>query len=167
MSESDLFKNLVKGVKPLEQDKVHHKKPRPAPTVRRCADISNSGEYKPEEAFENLFIETGSQLSWAAPGVQKTITRKLKQGKFQVQSELDLHGLYVQQAEQEIRRFINEASAHGLRCVRVIHGKGRGGEPGVLKQKTNSWLRQMRVVKAFCSCKPEDGGTGAIYVLLR
>ena len=165
MPDSDLFKQLLKGVKPLEQDKVQHRKPKPAPRVRRHADMDDSIRCG-DKPFETLFIETGSHLSWAAPGVQKTVMRKLKQGRFPVQAELDLHGLVAHQAEREIRAFIREASARGLRCVRVIHGKGRDG-PGVLKQKTNSWLRQMSVVKAFCSCKPEDGGTGAVYVLLR
>jgi len=165
MSDSDPFKQLLKDVTPLEQDKVQHRRPKPAPRVRRHVEMDDNIR-RDDKPFENLFIETGSHLSWAAPGVQKTVMRKLKQGKFPVQAELDLHGLFAQQAEQEIRAFIGEASARGLRCVRVIHGKGRDG-PGVLKQKTNSWLRQMGVVKAFCSCKPEDGGTGAVYVLLR
>jgi len=165
MPDSDLFKQLVKGVKPLEQDKVQHRKPKPVPRVRRHAEMDDSAR-RDDAPFENLFIETCSQLAWAAPGVQKTVMRKLKQGKFPVRAELDLHGLFAHQAEREIRAFIGEASARGLRCVRIIHGKGRNG-PGVLKQKTNSWLRQMQAVKAFCSCKPEDGGTGAVYVLLR
>ncbi len=153
----------MQGVKPLEQDRIQPRKPKPAP--RRHSDVSSAARHD-DAPFENLFVETGSQLSWTAPGVQKTVMRRLKQGKFPVRAELDLHGLFAQQAEREIRAFISEASARGLGCVRIIHGKGRDG-PGILKQKTNSWLRQMNAVKAFCSCKPEDGGTGAVYVLLR
>ena len=85
-----------------------------------------------------------------------------------MEAEIDLHGLGRHAAHEALREFLADAFARGQRCVRVIHGKGRGSGPRgpVLKHVVNHWLRRMDAVAAFASARPVDGGTGAVYVLL-
>jgi DNA-nicking Smr family endonuclease len=86
-----------------------------------------------------------------------------------VAAELDLHGMTSELARSALREFMAECRRRDHRCVRIIHGKGRGSSNRgpVLKGKVNRWLRQRDDVLAFCSARPVDGGTGALYVLLR
>ncbi|MDE2069655.1 MAG: Smr/MutS family protein [Gammaproteobacteria bacterium] len=110
----------------------------------------------------------GDGLFYAKPGVQDRVLRKLRRGHFSVGAELDLHGLRSEDARLALAEFLQQARGGRVRCVCIIHGKGyRSGPRGpVLKQKLNGWLRQHDGVMAFCSARPADGGTGAVYVLL-
>jgi DNA-nicking Smr family endonuclease len=164
------FADAVGNVRPLKQDRVaphrRRRKPVPEQTLRDQRDVVASllsDDYEPSE------IETGEELLYIGPGLQHTLVRKLRRGSFAIEAELDLHGNTVPQARERLDAFLRGARAHGKRCVRVIHGKGRSseGKLPVLKGKVNSWLRQKHEVLAFCSCPPRDGGTGAVYVLLR
>jgi DNA-nicking Smr family endonuclease len=94
--------------------------------------------------------------------------RKLRRGQYRVESEIDLHGLTLPEAKQGLREFLARSIYEGRRCVRVVHGKGLGSGPRgpVLKNGVNVVLRRTDAVVAFCSARPVDGGTGAIYVLL-
>ena len=102
-------------------------------------------------------------------GLQQRVLRKLRRGQFAIEAELDLHGYIVPEAREALAVFLRDAQLTGKRCVRIIHGKGLGAEGRlpVLKIKVNSWLRQKDQVLAFCSTRPQDGGTGAVYVLLK
>ena len=95
--------------------------------------------------------------------------RRLRRGYYRVESELDLHGLTVPEAKAAMRDFLARTIARQSRCVRVIHGKGLGSGPRgpVIKQAVNVILRRTDAVVAFCTARPVDGGTGAIYVLLK
>ena len=95
--------------------------------------------------------------------------RKLSRGNFSIQAEMDLHGMIVDDARIALREFIEYAVNTELTCVRIIHGKGLGsGQSGPkLKPRVNAWLRQWDTVLAFVSARPVDGGTGAVYVLLK
>jgi len=95
--------------------------------------------------------------------------RKLARGNFSVQSEIDLHGLTVAEARTVLGDFIENSVDQGHGCVRIIHGKGLGsGDRGpILKAKVDNWLRKWDAVLAFISARQVDGGTGAVYVLLR
>ena len=114
-------------------------------------------------------MESGEELFFARPGVSRKVIRQLRRGKISVREEIDLHGLTSTEAHAELHDFIKEATAAGFGCVRVVHGKGRGsGAKGpVLKAGVNRWLTRWEEVAAFCSALPRDGGTGAVYVLLR
>lgn len=83
--------------------------------------------------------------------------------------EIDLHGLNSREATEALDEFLVEAVAHRVRCFHLIHGKGRrsADQLPVLKSLVNRWLRQRREVLAFCSARQRDGGTGALYVLLK
>jgi DNA-nicking Smr family endonuclease len=95
--------------------------------------------------------------------------RRLARGGFSIQSEIDLHGLTSSEAKAELRQFLADSVMRGHTCVRIVHGKGRGsGAAGpVLKRMVDQWLRRWDAVLAFVTARPADGGSGAIYVLLR
>jgi DNA-nicking Smr family endonuclease len=108
-------------------------------------------------------------LSYRRPGVRDQTLRHLRRGRYPVEDELDLHGLSQAAARDQLAEFIASSRNAGLRCVRVVHGKGyRSGARGpVLKIAVNTWLRRHADVLAFTSARAIDGGTGAVYVLLR
>ncbi len=95
--------------------------------------------------------------------------RRLRRGLYPVEEELDLHGLSQAAARDNLAQFLVQNRDAGRRCVKIIHGKGyRSGARGpILKIAVNSWLRRHADVMAFISTRPIDGGTGAVYVLLR
>ena len=110
-------------------------------------------------------------LSFKREGVQHGVYRKLKQGRYEYDAKLDLHRMNVMQARKEIFDFIEEAHSLGLRMLLLVHGKGRaislGNRKSVLKGYTNVWLKQIPAVQAFHSAQGKDGGTGAVYILLK
>ncbi|GMQ91566.1 MAG: hypothetical protein BMS9Abin11_0875 [Gammaproteobacteria bacterium] len=166
-----LFRKLMSTVRPLKQDKISpYKKSRKPIAHKReeddeaVMDSLLSDDYEPE-----YDTESGEELFFARPGLQRTVLRKLRRGKFVVEAELDLHRNKAPEAREKISVFIRNARQRDQRCVRIIHGKGLSSSDKlpVLKGKVNSWLRQKDDVLAFCSALPRDGGTGAVYVLLK
>ena len=119
--------------------------------------------------MDGPLIDIGEELSYCGPGVQDATFRKLRRGLYHVSAELDLHGMRTGEARAAIVHFLAGCLDRGVRCARIIHGKGlrSKGEGPVLKQRLDGWLRQRDDVLAFCSARREDGGTGAAYVLLR
>ncbi len=114
-------------------------------------------------------MESGEELLFARSGLQRSTLRRLRSGDFALEAELDLHGYTSSEAGIHVIAFLNEAQDHGWRCVRIIHGKGLGspGRQPILKSKLNTWLKIRDEVLAFASARPEHGGTGAVYVLLK
>ena len=114
-------------------------------------------------------LETGEELLFARPGISRKIMRQLRRGQFAIQDEIDLHGMTLEEARPALQAFLEAAIARHARCVRVVHGKGRGSGPRgpVLKNGVNRWLRRWDSIVAFCSAQPHDGGTGAAYVLIK
>lgn len=166
----DDFRARVGKVKPVKQDRVapHRpgRKPVPEQSLRDAQDVMHSllsDDYEPAD------LETGEELFYSRAGLQHSVIRKLRRGIYAIEDQLDLHGNTVPQARERLDTFLREARSLGKRCVRVIHGKGKSseGKLPVLKGKVNVWLRQKDDVLAFCSARPTDGGTGAVYVLLR
>jgi DNA-nicking Smr family endonuclease len=166
--DKHLFREAVRDVKRLRtQPRVASPKPRPRAAFARRDELDvlkESLEFSPAD----LLVETGDQLDFRRPGIQDSVLKKLKRGEFRIEAEIDLHGLTVAQAKHELREFLLAAQRAGMRCVRVIHGKGlRSGHRGpVLKHAVNALLQKTAAVLAFSSARPVDGGTGAIYVLL-
>jgi DNA-nicking Smr family endonuclease len=97
------------------------------------------------------------------------VTKKLRQGVWSIQKQLDLHNCRTEEARDALGAFIRESHKIGIRCVRVVHGKGLGsaGKEPVLKGKVKSWLIQKQEVLAFVQAKPAEGGAGALVVLLK
>jgi DNA-nicking Smr family endonuclease len=169
-SDTDLFRRTVGKVKRLRHDTVTHAGPRPAPIPRqRLNDERAVIAEMAAGLYDHAEIETGDELHFRRPGLQHGVYRNLRRGQYAVEGHIDLHGLTVPEAKAALLGFLRAAAALGRRCVRVVHGKGHGsrGRQPVLKGKVNLWLRQLDVVLAFCSTRPVDGGTGAVYVLLR
>lgn len=165
-----LFRQAVEPVQPLRCDRVAPMRLHPAPIPRFTeADERQALADMMSNYFEPAELDTGEELYYRREGVQQAVLRKLRRGQFQVGAALDLHGMTVAVAKEALAAFLRCARRDSLSCVRIVHGKGNGSRHRgpVLKQKINHWLRQRDEVLAFCSARPVDGGTGAIYVLLR
>lgn len=169
--DAALFREAMKGVKPLKgradgggRALVRGPAPSPRPKQREADDAEVL-----REMMDGPLIDVGEELLYRGEGLQDSTFRKLRRGALHVGRELDLHGMRSDEAKLAVGRFINECQARDVRCVRIIHGKGlrSKGDGPVLKQRLDGWLRHRQEVLAFCSARPEHGGTGAVYVLLR
>lgn len=168
--EDSLFREAVRDVRRLRSDAAVLAKPKPLARARfKRADELDVLKESLLPVADPATLETGDELSFRRDGVPETILRKLRRGEYVVEAETDLHGLTAVEARAVLRAFIGNAVARNLTCVRVIHGKGkRSGPRGpVLKNVVNAWLRQSNAVTAFGSARGVDGGSGAVYVLLR
>ena len=117
----------------------------------------------------DALIEAGEELTFTRNGIGPQSLKKLQRGHWMVQDELDLHGLTSAEARATLVEFLDRCLRRGVRCVRIIHGKGLRSpnrEP-VLKQKVGYWLMQREDVLAFRQARPSDGGGGAVMVLLK
>lgn len=114
-------------------------------------------------------IEPGASLSFYVPDLPRRTWQTLKQGRIEWQEGLDLHGFTVENSRVALKEFIQDSRSKKFRCVLLVHGKSynHAGEVPSIKSHVNAWLRQLPEVLAFCSALPKDGGTGAVYVLLR
>lgn len=168
--DSALFRAAVSGAKRLRGDKrvtAPRKRTPPQPRFTEADEREVLDELAAARPDPDL--ETGDELSWRRPGVQLGVMRKLRRGQYHVERQLDLHGLRVTEARKLVSEFLADAAGRGLGCVRIVHGKGRGSTRRipVLKQHVGAWLMRSDKVLAFASARPEDGGTGAVLVLLR
>ena len=169
-SECNAFRDAVGDVRPLRQSHAepHLSRPHAMPRFSFEAEqrVLRDALHDP---LDTEAVEPDEALLFGRPGVPPNTLRKLRRGRFIIESDLDLHGFTARQARLEIVRFLDQACVQGERCVRIIHGKGnRSAHHGpVLKNKVNAWLRQWDEVLAFASAHPKDGGAGAVYVLLR
>jgi len=167
--DAQLFREAVRGVRPLRSGRAAPPRPRPGPRARfaradRAAVLRESlegGGADPE-------LAGGDELVFRRPHVQVAVLKRLRRGEYRVQREIDLHGLTVADAKQALRQFLIKALEQQVHCVRIIHGKGlRSGHRGpVLKAAVSAVLRRTGAVLAYVSARPVDGGTGAVYVLL-
>jgi DNA-nicking Smr family endonuclease len=147
----------------------HRVAPPPVPAQTRRDERaalaeSLSGSIGPDEG-----LESGVELSYLREGVSRLVLRRLRRGHWVVQDGLDLHGMNRVEAGAQVAHFVRASAARGLRCVRIVHGKGLGSknrEP-VLKGKLRAWLAPRDEVLAFCQAPPAEGGSGALLVLLK
>ncbi|MFA9461981.1 Smr/MutS family protein [Thiohalorhabdus methylotrophus] len=168
--DREAFREAMADVEPLVSNRAVPDQPAPPPVaVQRQREVEQArldlatGAADPEPA------ETGEEAFWCRQGLQHRLRKRLRSGQIPVEGTIDLHGLRVEEARESLGVFLHQALTRGLRCVRVVHGKGRrspGGE-GVLRGKVQKWLSRRKEVLAFASCTPVDGGTGALYVLLK
>lgn len=170
-SDKDLFRRAAGAVQPLpDKRRVLHQ---PEPRLPQAMQYQKDEQAVLKEAISDEFdvstlLDTDEHLSFHRPGIGPDVTRKLRRGDWTIQRQLDLHGLRRDDAREALGLFIREAYKQGIRCVRVIHGKGLGspGKAPVLKSRVHSWLVQKNEVLAFVQAKPADGGAGALVVLL-
>lgn len=162
-----LFRAHVQDAEPVQFDGVEPERRRPPPVPRpRPLELPESNGLVTLSESE---VETTDLLEFARPGVQRRLMADLQRGAIRVGLELDLHGLHAEQARGLLAEFLAECARRRVRCALVVHGKGyrSSGRQPILKQKVNYWLRLHEEVLAFCSATRRDGGTGAVYVLLR
>ena len=166
-SEKDLFRKTVKKVKPLP----HTKSPtHTTPSVKRTIPSAPKIDDEPINFtdFDDLPpVASNDYLQFARPGIHYKILRKLKAGDYTSDALLDLHGETVTEAMKALGAFLLICQKEEIRHALIIHGKGLKSQKPVLKNKLNNWLRQSDQVLAFCTAKPKDGYTGALYVLLK
>jgi DNA-nicking Smr family endonuclease len=170
-NDADEFRAAMRDVRRLRHaNTAPPAAPKPPPRARfaRADQLAVLQESLQPPADEAL-LSSGDELSFRRPHISETVLLKLRRGQYAVDAEIDLHGLVAREAKGALREFIASAVIGGLRCVRVIHGKGRRSGPRgpVLKNIVNHWLQQSDHVLAFGSARAVDGGSGAVYVLLR
>ncbi len=164
------FRIEVADAIPLISDRVHHEPP-PAPAWPRQTQLEKSAvlaESLNGDDLVDLQLEGGDQAAWARRGLQRSVLRDLRRGRWVVQAKLDLHGMNREEARYAVGGFLTDCLRRPCRCVRIVHGKGLsspGREP-VLKKLVHSWLSQRKEVLAFCQARAAEGGAGAVIVLL-
>ncbi len=167
--DRELFRSAVRDVRPLEQRRraPERERRRPRAASRRADEAAVLADSLRLSTLD-LDVEAGDELSFRRDGIAESALRRLRRGEYAVRNELDLHGMTQDEARGALAAFLADAADHGNRCVRIIHGKGlRSGHRGpVLKSAVNRWLRRHDAVRAFCSARRNDGGTGALYVLI-
>jgi DNA-nicking Smr family endonuclease len=168
--EQDVFREAMRDVKPIEtRARVLPAKRKPPAKARfTAADRAMVLIESLKGPGDGEISDTGDEISFRRPGVQDSVMRKLKRGDYRIDGVCDLHGLRADEAKAALREFLAEALAYNLRCVRIIHGKGKNSGPRgpVIKTAVNMVLRKTGPVLAFTSARRVDGGTGAINVLL-
>jgi DNA-nicking Smr family endonuclease len=168
----DLFREAVRDVRPLTAPSVYSFKknfqPRPIPksfvhSERQFLD-SLSDHFMPASE-----LEAGEALLYLRAGHSPDILSKLRRGYWIIQATIDLHGLISNEARFYVATFLSDCQKHGIRCVRIVHGKGLGSrnQAPVLKEKLRNWLMQKDEVIAYTEARKQEGGSGAVIVLLK
>jgi DNA-nicking Smr family endonuclease len=166
--DAALFRDAIGPVRALPDRPPPPERPRPRPTPRMAqrdeADAAN--EFR--RALTADALEAGDALSYRRDNVNPRTLQRLRRGEFAAQDEIDLHWADMRQAEAMLRAFLAHARDQGHGCVRVIHGKGLHGDSQapVLKNLVDRLLRHRADVLAFHSAPANQGGTGAVLVLL-
>ena len=170
-AERQLFSRSVGPVTPLRNPnraRLRRHLPPPLPVQHWLDEERVMLESISDDFDVSTLLDTDDQLSFRRPGIGVEVTRRLRSGHWSIQRQLDLHGLRVDDAREALGEFIRHAHQLGLRCIRVVHGKGLGspGKNPVLKSRVQRWLVQKKEVLAFVQARPMDGGAGALLVLL-
>ena len=166
-----LFKEAVKDARPIVVEPLHIYNPKPKPIPKQ---LIRDEQQALRDSLSDDFIpahelETGEELLYLRDGHAPDILSKLRRGHWVIQAAIDLHGLISDEARAYVAMFLNDCKKRGIRCVRIVHGKGLGShnrEP-VLKHKLRSWLMQRDEVIAYAEARKMDGGSGAVIVLLK
>ena len=167
-----LFQTAVGKVQRLPEPRIANLRPTPPPPTPVQHLLDEAAAYSEsisDEMDVTSLLETDERLSFRRHGVGPDVTYKLRRGKWSIQRQIDLHGLRSDEARETLGAFIREAHKQGIRCVRVVTGKGLGspGKAPVLKDKVHRWLVQRSEVVAFVQAQPAHGGAGALVVLLQ
>ena len=171
-AERNLFVRAAGAVQPMRAHGRVHLAPEQPPPVAAQQQMDDQRVLR--EAISDDFdagtlLDVDDALSFRRPGIGPDVTRRLRKGHWSIQGEIDLHGLRREEAREALSAFVREAHRRGWRCVRVVHGKGLGspGKAPVLKGRVQSWLVQKSEVLAFVQARGDEGGAGALVVLLK
>jgi DNA-nicking Smr family endonuclease len=165
LNDGDIFSQAMSDVKPHEHDKISlHKKPG---KIKKQTQLQT---HFIEDTLSDDFIpECGNFLEFIRPGIQNSLLKQIRNGKLPVEDHLDLHGYNRDDTRKNLLAFISHAQGQGYKIVCIVHGKGYHSEDGrpVLKAMVNKWLQNINEVLAFVTAQPKDGGTGAVYALIK
>ena len=167
--ESDVFRDAVKDARPLapaNRVEPYRRPPAPIPAKRLEDERAVLDELARSTFDDDAEIE--GDASYLRPGLPRDILRKLRRTHWVIQDDLDLHGFTADEAAAATAEFLAESRRHGLRCVRIVHGKGlrsAGREP-ILKKRVRKLLTRRDDVIAFVEPRAAHGGGGAVVVLL-
>lgn len=175
MQDHDDFRELMAGVEPLKGEKVADIRQAFAPTLaqrerqRAAAAEAQASPADPLSEQVKHWVEPTETISWRRDGVQDGVFRRLKRGQYSMAASLNLHQQTVRQARLSVANFITECYERGVRNALVIHGMGRDSKPhpALLKSLCAQWLPQLEPVLALHTARPEHGGAGACYVIIR
>lgn len=170
-----LFREAMSDVERLRSPRVERDPERKDPTLAQRQRRQNAAEHRkpPEDPNylhqgEVALVGPRDELSWKKDGVQDGVFRKLRQGSYPIDAELDLHRLTVREARDAVFRFLNTSRTRGLRTLSIAHGRGELSDPPArIKSYVNHWLKQAPDVIAFHSATTNRGGTGAVWLLLK
>jgi DNA-nicking Smr family endonuclease len=172
-SEDDVFRDAMKEVREIREFREMAVRRRPSTIPRKSQGLRDEGLAELEGIISGKLTmrlaDTQEFVEWVNPKYSRELIKELHQGKFAVQDSIDLHGLVLDEAEDALRDFLAEAKLRGYRCIKIIHGRGLRSPKGpVLKNSVVSFLSSCyrKHVIGFSSARRNDGGLGAIYVLL-
>ncbi len=170
--DAALFRAAVRDAVPLPAAARRLRAPArqpPVPVQSLLDEHTALAESRTAPLDADAALETGEEAAYLREGLSRQVLRRLRRGHWVVQAQLDLHGLTRDEARAAVGDFLRESVRHARRCVRIVHGKGLGSrnrEP-VLKEKIRGWLAQREEVLAFCQAPAAQGGSGALFVLLK
>ena len=176
LAQQNLFANAAGHVSKLsgkhagqQAQMLKKEPPAPVPRQQQLDDRAVLVESLSDEFDVTTLLEVDDQMSFLRPGIGVDVLKKLRRGNWRIQAQLDLHGLRQDEARERLGEFLRACGKQGLRCLRIVHGKGLGspGKAPVLKSRVQRWLVQKNEVLAFVQAKPADGGAGALVVLLQ
>ena len=172
MASDDDFRRAVGDVKPLRKPRrveLRGAAPAPVPIQTRRDELAVLAESLAGPVSLEDALDSGDELAYLHDGLSRQVLRRLRRGHWAIQQAVDLHGLTWSQAAASVAEFLRESVARGLRCVRIVHGKGlrSPNRVPVLKGKLRKWLPQRQEVLAFCQAPAAEGGAGALLVLLK
>ncbi len=172
--DAQQFEEAMKGVEPLKlkaqkADLTLPPKTTPGQDHRQQnATIAKDAPENPLNVSHLQMVQPQDSISYSKPGLAHGVMRKMKQGAFEIEARLDLHGKTVEQARIALLRFVQDCRRYHVRLAIVLHGKGEQGDPpALLKSYTNRWLREIPEVLAFHTAPKHHGGVGAVYVLIK
>ena len=166
--DAELFREAIGEVRRIETEAAVTDRPRPPPEPKRLKIDEAEALRESHELGAGLPPSDGSEMqSYRRAEISERTLKQLRRGEFSVQDEIDLHNLRAGDAEILLKRFLNDARASSHYCVCIVHGKGLRSEGApVLKMLVDRVLRQRGDVLAFASAPVNQGGSGAVLVLL-
>ena len=166
--DESLFLAEMAGVRPLRPDNKIKIRKKPKTPARLATEEDYRFAINDVFSSAEMLEDCPEILSFSRSGLQHNVLKKLRQGKHPIEHALDLHGLTIKQARNELIEFLGECETAGVSHAIIVHGKGfRSKDKPVIKPMVNRWLRAVDNVLAFHSAQAKDGGSGAVYVLLK
>lgn len=164
------FKEVMKDVRRTKSFPINTKPKKNSSEHTRLIRVEDDDQSSLVRLLDPTVLNIGSDepLFFSRPGLQNKRLKQLIRGSIRQSDCLDLHQMTVKQARFAVYNFLLQSQKSNYTCVRIIHGKGKFKSSGAkLKNHVYYWLTQISSVLAFSSAQPREGGTGAVYVLLR